>query len=154
MPKAPDDFFIPSLRTWLVGLGLTMTTLAASPALAAQDMDYDQPEAFATLKKAVSYFDEMDTLPEEAWISRDQASARNDMDEMIEEAMQALDVPELSTLRSTYRQVEDKIRESRSAISELKEQRILAPDTADHECSVRQHQVGGPAARRVDPRQR
>ncbi|MBR9800004.1 MAG: hypothetical protein GYB48_15825, partial [Gammaproteobacteria bacterium] len=56
-----------------------MTTLAASPALAAQDMDYDQPEAFATLKKAVSYFDEMDTLPEEAWISRDQASARSDM---------------------------------------------------------------------------
>ena len=129
MPKAPDDSLIPSLRAWLVGFGLSMTTLAASPALAAQDMDYDQPEAFATLKKAVSYFDEMDTLPEEAWISRDQASARSDMDEMIEEAMQALDVPQLSTLRSTYRQVEEKIRESRGEISELKEKRILAPDT-------------------------
>ncbi|TKD64818.1 hypothetical protein FBG13_00185 [Cobetia marina] len=92
-------------------------------------MLFDQPEAFATLKKAVGYFDEMDTLPEEAWISRDQASARSDMDEMIEEAMQALDVPQLSTLRSTYRQVEDKIRESRREISELKEKRILAPDT-------------------------
>jgi len=104
-------------------------TLTPGIALAADDMHFDQPEAFATLKKAVGYFDEMDTLPEEAWISRDQASARSDMDEMIEEAMQALDVPQLSTLRSTYRQVEDKIRDSRSEISELKEKRILAPDT-------------------------
>jgi hypothetical protein len=104
-------------------------TLTPGIALAADDMHFDQPEAFATLKKAVGYFDEMDTLPEEAWISRDQASARSDMDEMIEEAMQALDVPQLSTLRSTYRQVEDKIRESRREISELKEKRILAPDT-------------------------
>jgi hypothetical protein len=104
-------------------------TLTPGLALAADDMHFDQPEAFATLKKAVGYFDEMDTLPEEAWISRDQASARSDMDEMIEEAMQALDVPQLSTLRSTYRQVEDKIRESRREISELKEKRILAPDT-------------------------
>ncbi|MEL0615364.1 hypothetical protein V6243_00875 [Cobetia marina] len=117
----------------LAALSLSLATLAPTLtpglALAADDMHFDQPEAFATLKKAVGYFDEMDTLPEEAWISRDQASARSDMDEMIEEAMQALDVPELSTLRSTYRQVEDKIRESRREISELKEKRILAPDT-------------------------
>ncbi|WP_218015078.1 hypothetical protein [Cobetia sp. 5-25-4-2] len=117
----------------LAALSLSLATLAPTLtpglALAADDMHFDQPEAFATLKKAVGYFDEMDTLPEEAWISRDQASARSDMDEMIEEAMQALDVPQLSTLRSTYRQVEDKIRESRREISELKEKRILAPDT-------------------------
>ncbi|MGS0466040.1 hypothetical protein ACU8V3_01760 [Cobetia marina] len=117
----------------LTALSLSLATLAPTLtpgiALAADDMHFDQPEAFATLKKAVGYFDEMDILPEEAWISRDQASARSDMDEMIEEAMQALDVPELSTLRSTYRQVEDKIRESRREISELKEKRILAPDT-------------------------
>ncbi|MDH2373615.1 hypothetical protein QD228_07210 [Cobetia sp. 3AK] len=117
----------------LAALSLSLATLAPTLtpglALAADDMHFDQPETFATLKKAVGYFDEMDTLPEEAWISRDQASARSDMDEMIEEAMQALDVPQLSTLRSTYRQVEDKIRESRREISELKEKRILAPDT-------------------------
>ena len=117
----------------LAALSLSLATLAPTLtpgiALAADDMHFDQPEAFATLKKAVGYFDEMDTLPEETWISRDQASARSDMDEMIEEAMQALDVPQLSTLRSTYRQVEDKIRESRREISELKEKRILAPDT-------------------------
>ncbi|WP_218015161.1 hypothetical protein [Cobetia sp. 5-11-6-3] len=117
----------------LAALSLSLATLAPTLtpglALAADDMHFDQPEAFATLKKAVGYFDEMDTLPEEAWISRDQASAHSDMDEMIEEAMQALDVPQLSTLRSTYRQVEDKIRESRREISELKEKRILAPDT-------------------------
>ncbi|WP_200016838.1 hypothetical protein [Cobetia sp. cqz5-12] len=117
----------------LAALSLSLATLAPTLtpgiALAADDMHFDQPEAFATLKKAVGYFEEMDTLPEEAWISRDQASARSDMDEMIEEAMQALDVPQLSTLRSTYRQVEDKIRDSRSEISELKEKRILAPDT-------------------------
>ncbi|WP_404984029.1 hypothetical protein [Cobetia marina] len=117
----------------LAALSLSLATLAPTLtpglALAADDMHFDQPEAFATLKKAVGYFDEMDTLPEEAWISRDKASARSDMDEMIEEAMQALDVPQLSTLRSTYRQVEDKIRESRREISELKEKRILAPDT-------------------------
>jgi hypothetical protein len=92
-------------------------------------MDFDQPEAFATLKKAVSYFDEMETLPEEAWISRDQTSARDDMDDMIKQAMEALDVPELTQLRTTYRKVEDKISDTRQQISELKEKRILAPDT-------------------------
>lgn len=133
MPQGSSPVSRRPVTRLLAALSLSLATLAPTLtpgiALAADDMHFDQPEAFATLKKAVGYFDEMDTLPEEAWISRDQASARSDMDEMIEEAMQALDVPELSTLRSTYRQVEDKIRDSRSEISELKEKRILAPDT-------------------------
>ena len=133
MPQGSSPVSRRPVTRLLAALSLSLATLAPTLtpglALAADDMHFDQPEAFATLKKAVGYFDEMDTLPEEAWISRDQASARSDMDEMIEEAMQALDVPELSTLRSTYRQVEDKIRESRREISELKEKRILAPDT-------------------------
>ncbi|WP_205632756.1 hypothetical protein [Cobetia marina] len=133
MPQGSSPVSRRPVTRLLAALSLSLATLAPTLtpgiALAADDMHFDQPEAFATLKKAVGYFDEMDTLPEEAWISRDQASARSDMDEMIEEAMQALDVPQLSTLRSTYRQVEDKIRESRREISELKEKRILAPDT-------------------------
>lgn len=133
MPQGSSQVSRRPATRLLAALSLSLATLAPTLtpglALAADDMHFDQPEAFATLKKAVGYFDEMDTLPEEAWISRDQASARSDMDEMIEEAMQALDVPELSTLRSTYRKVEDKIRESRREISELKEKRILAPDT-------------------------
>ncbi|MDA5563337.1 hypothetical protein PJK54_06630 [Cobetia sp. MMG027] len=133
MPQGSSPVSRRSATRLLAALSLSLATLAPTLtpgiALAADDMHFDQPEAFATLKKAVGYFDEMDTLPEEAWISRDQASARSDMDEMIEKAMQALDVPELSTLRSTYRQVEDKIRESRREISELKEKRILASDT-------------------------
>lgn len=133
MPQGSSPVSRRPVTRLLAALSLSLATLAPTLtpgiALAADDMHFDQPEAFATLKKAVGYFDEMDTLPEEAWISRDQASARSDMDEMIEEAMQALDVPQLSTLRSTYRQVEDKIRDSRSEISELKEKRILAPDT-------------------------
>lgn len=133
MPQGSSQVSRRPATRLLAALSLSLATLAPTLtpglALAADDMHFDQPEAFATLKKAVGYFDEMDTLPEEAWISRDQASARSDMDEMIEEAMQALDVPQLSTLRSTYRQVEDKIRESRREISELKEKRILAPDT-------------------------
>lgn len=128
MPPAPRFALSVSVRAALLALCLSSTLLSPT-VMAADDMSFDQPEAFATLKKAVSYFDEMDTLPEEAWISRDQASARSDMDDMIEEAMQALDVPELSSLRSTYRKVEGKIRESRGDISELKEKRILAPDT-------------------------
>lgn len=133
MPQGSSQVSRRPATRLLIALSLSLATLAPTLtpgiALAADDMHFDQPEAFATLKKAVGYFDEMDTLPEEAWISRDQASARSDMNEMIKEAMQALDVPELSTLRSTYRQVEDKMRESRREISELKEKRILAPDT-------------------------
>ncbi|TVU69759.1 hypothetical protein FQP86_10870 [Cobetia crustatorum] len=107
-----------------------MSPLLTTTAIAADDsMNFDQPEAFATLKKAVGYFDEMETLPEDTWISRDQNSARADMDDMIKEAMEALDVPQLTQLRSTYRKVEDKISETRQQISELKEKRILAPDT-------------------------
>ncbi|WP_158773861.1 hypothetical protein [Cobetia sp. L2A1] len=128
MPPAPRLALCVSVRAAVIALCLSASTL--SPAvLAADGMDFDQPEAFATLKKAVSYFDEMETLPEEAWISRDQTSARDDMDDMIKQAMEALDVPELTQLRTTYRKVEDKISDTRQQISELKEKRILAPDT-------------------------
>ncbi|WP_217897848.1 hypothetical protein [Cobetia sp. QF-1] len=128
-PRARSLAFALSLIGSLSASAL-MSPLLTTTAIAADDsMNFDQPEAFATLKKAVGYFDEMETLPEDTWISRDQNSARADMDDMIKEAMEALDVPQLTQLRSTYRKVEDKISETRQQISELKEKRILAPDT-------------------------
>ena len=128
-PRARSLAFALSLIGSLSASAL-MSPLLTTTAIAADDsMNFDQLEAFATLKKAVGYFDEMETLPEDTWISRDQNSARADMDDMIKEAMEALDVPQLTQLRSTYRKVEDKISETRQQISELKEKRILAPDT-------------------------
>lgn len=87
----------------------------------------DKSSALSLLKEAASYFDEMAQLPESTWIGRDKESANADINELIEEVIQVLEVPELTEYRSQYRAVEQRIREENDQISELKEKRILAP---------------------------
>jgi hypothetical protein len=93
------------------------------------DLGVDQAEAFDLLGEAVEYFDDLKSLPESHWLKRDQASAKSDIDALIEEAIEVLNVPGLAKMRANYREVEDRIRQEDRAIAELREKWILAPET-------------------------
>lgn len=106
---------------------LTLPALAEdAPALATPQVD--QSNAISLLSKAVEHFDELTQLPESHWVRRDQDSATRDITNLIEEALEVLDIPELSSIRNQYRQVEDRIRDEELALAELREKRLLAPE--------------------------
>lgn len=106
---------------------LTLPALAEdAPALATPQVD--QSNAISLLSKAVEHFDELTQLPESHWVRRDQDSATRDITNLIEEALEVLDIPELSSIRNQYRQVEDRIRDEELALAELREKRLFAPE--------------------------
>lgn len=106
---------------------LTLPALAEdAPALATPQVD--QSNAISLLSKAVEHFDELTQLPESHWVRRDQDSATRDITNLIEDALEVLDIPELSSIRNQYRQVEDRIRDEELALAELREKRLLAPE--------------------------
>ena len=106
---------------------LTLRALAEdAPALATPQVD--QSNAISLLSKAVEHFDELTQLPESHWVRRDQDSATRDITNLIEDALEVLDIPELSSIRNQYRQVEDRIRDEELALAELREKRLLAPE--------------------------
>lgn len=106
---------------------LTLPALAEdTPSPATPEVD--QSNAISLLAKAVEHFDELTQLPESHWVRRDQASATRDITKLIEEALEVLDIPALSNIRSQYRQVEGRIRDEELALAELREKRLLAPE--------------------------
>ncbi len=88
----------------------------------------DKSSAIHLLRDAAGYFDELAQLPESTWIGRDQESANDDINKLIEEAIQVLEIPELTEYRNDYRSIEQRIREENDQVSELKEKRLLAPE--------------------------
>ena len=98
-------------------------------AIDAIDITVDQADALDILGEAVGVFDELTTLPESHWIKRDQASAESDISNLIDDAINVLNVPGLADMRRRYRDVEDRIAAENQALSELREKRLLAPDS-------------------------
>ena len=87
-------------------------TEQASPgdnAIDAIDVSVDQSDALDILGEAVGVFDELTTLPESHWIKRDQVSAERDISDLIDDAIDVLNVPGLADMRRRYRDVEDRI---------------------------------------------
>lgn len=93
------------------------------------DLAIDQAEAIEILAEAVDHFDELKNLPDSHWIKRDQESAKDDIDALLDDVIEVLDVPGLANLRQDYRDVEEAILKEQRKISQLKEKRILAPDS-------------------------
>lgn len=93
------------------------------------DTHIDQPAVFEVLEKAVDYFDEMKTLPVSHWVRRDKESAEKDILKLIKEAIEVLDVPGLVELRKRYRKVEGKVGQEKTKLAELRQRRMMAPNT-------------------------
>ncbi|WP_028492304.1 hypothetical protein [Thioalkalivibrio sp. ALE19] len=92
-------------------------------------LSFDQHRAVELLGEASRHFDELTELPESRWLRRDQQSAREDIDDLIDDALEVMDVPEIVSMRRQYRELEDRIMTEQERRADLREERMFAPDT-------------------------
>nr|WP_240472300.1 hypothetical protein [Thioalkalivibrio versutus] len=90
---------------------------------------FDQSKVFRLLGDAAEHFDEIASLPESHWLRRDQERANRDIDDLIEDALEVMDVPEIVGMREDFRALEGRIASEQNDIAELRERRMFAPDT-------------------------
>lgn len=109
----------------ITGLCLALTSTVAYPEVD-EGPAFDEGRVFRLLDRALGNFDELETLPERRWLRRDQESAHSDMNDLIDDAITILDVPELLSMRESYRGLESDILRERDRISELRERRVFA----------------------------
>lgn len=93
------------------------------------ELSFDQRRAVELLGEASRHFDELTELPESRWLRRDQQSAREDIDDLIDDALEVMDVPEIVSMRRQYRELEDRIMTEQERRANLREERMFAPDT-------------------------
>ena len=92
-------------------------------------LSFDQRRAVELLGDASRHFDELTELPESRWLRRDQQSARADIDDLIDDALEVMDVPEIVSMRRQYRELENRIMTEQERRADLREERMFAPDT-------------------------
>lgn len=90
--------------------------------------ELDQREAVNVLGEAVSYFDEIPSLPESKMLGRDQEDATEDMNELMDEALAVMNLPDVQEMRRRYRELEENLADARSNLSVLKERRVFAQE--------------------------
>lgn len=120
---------MPRIFILIALLGLLVPVAGHAEVLDEPAPRFDQSKAFKILGDAVERFDEIANLPESRWFGRDQHSAERAIARLIDDAIAVLDLPDIGSLRQTYRDVEAGIAGERSRISELRERRIFAQDT-------------------------
>lgn len=89
---------------------------------------FDQPRALKTLNAAAEQFDELENVPETSWLRKDRRKIRQNMKDILNEAIAILDIPKLITLRQDYRKLEAAVVSDENAIAELRERRFHAPE--------------------------
>lgn len=110
---------------------LCLLPLLALPAgvQAADSPTFDSSRSLNLLGQAVQVLDEIDTLPATPlFFRRDQEDAREDLHDLLNETIAALEVPEIANLRGRYRNVEAAIQDARDSIAALRERRLSAPE--------------------------
>ncbi len=91
-------------------------------------ISFNQSGAINSLKSAVEKFDELENVPEKAWLRTDKRKVAEDINEILDKTIAILDVPGLVKLRQDYRKIEDAIIIEQDRISKLRENRLLAPE--------------------------
>jgi len=89
---------------------------------------FNQSDAIDSLKSAVKKFDQLDNVPDKAWLWTDKKNIAEDINDILDETISILDIPDLVELRKNYRQLERAIILEQDRISNLKESRLLAPE--------------------------
>lgn len=117
--KTFPTYFVLSACLLFSSLSIAKDEVAVQP--------LNHSEIFAELKGALSYFNELATLPEEKWFSRDKRSANKDLDAAIDEVIELLNSPQIDKHRDNYRALEQKINEEEVEIAKLQEKRLFAP---------------------------
>lgn len=111
---------------------LLICTLALSPIAFADSMSrsdvlqFNANKVMNTLSDALLIHDEIPTLEDSKWLTRDKKSARSDLDKLVSRAIGMLESGKISELRETYRALEQRVAAENSKISEYKAARVLA----------------------------
>ena len=123
-PSGIKLFFCISLLTCIVLSFLFLGMAHGSDA----SVSFNQSGAINTLKSAVEKFDELENVPEKAWLRTDKRKVAEDINGILDKTISILDVPGLVKLRQDYRKIEDAIIIEQDHISKLRESRLLAPE--------------------------
>ena len=93
------------------------------------DVTLDERRVFRLLSDAVGHFDALKDLPESRRFGRDQESANQSIDSLINDALEVMDLPEIVKMREHYRKLEERIVSEQERKASLRERRMFAVDT-------------------------
>lgn len=110
----------------LLSCCFSITSLYADESSRPDVLSDNVRKVMVSLENALGVHDEIPTLKDSKWLGRDQKSARHDLDNLIEKAIALLESDNINTLRRQYRQLENKIKEEQSKLSQYRAERILA----------------------------
>ena len=87
-------------------------------------------ELLPKLNEALSLDEKQDELPENVWFGEDQESVQNDINGLLDEAIDILAIAPAQSYRNRIRELEASIRETREEIAEYRQRRVAAPKDA------------------------
>ena len=91
-----------------------------------QVLSFDTRGALAALEDALIVHDEIPTLESSKMLGRDQRSANEDLDDLVQEAIGVFESDLISGLRAQYRKLEDDLESERNRLTGYRAERILA----------------------------
>ncbi len=91
------------------------------------------------LEQALDLEDLQEGLPESAWFGKDQASNREDINALLDQAMESLSISPAQRYRTQVRELEQSIRKAQTEIVQYRQQRVSAPQDAVWEKTVAEY---------------
>ena len=105
---------------------LTLTSVSANDVTRSDVLSYNARKAIDSLEGALDVYDEIPTLERSKWISRDQKSAKKELDNLIQKSIDLFESSTISHLRNQYRKLELKVVEEQAKLAEYRADRVLA----------------------------
>ena len=118
----------PMILYLIVFLVMIFIISCENTALCSNNNNFDQSAVYDNLKSAVEKLDELEKVPESKWFGTDKEDVNDDLNDILNETISYLDIPEFSELRDRYRKLENIIINNKNKISELREDRLFAPE--------------------------
>ena len=116
----------PYLAAVVLSCCLTIPNLYADDSPRTDVLSDNVRKVMVSLENALGVHDEIPMLESSKWLGRDQKSARNDLNNLIEKAIALLESDKINTLRTQYRQLENNVKEEQRKLSTYRAERILA----------------------------
>jgi len=103
-----------------------LTSVSANDVTRSDVLSYNARKAIDSLEGALGVYDEIPTLERSKWISRDQKSAKKELDNLIQKSIDLFESSTISHLRNQYRKLELKVVEEQAKLAEYRSDRVLA----------------------------
>lgn len=91
----------------------------------------EQQNALKLLDQGLFHFEERDALPEQRRFGRDRTDAQQDLDKLVDSAIQILGSPDILLLLENIREIDALTTEQMDIVADLGEQRLFAPSVIE-----------------------